>query len=145
MENEYKEMTKTQCGTPKYMSPQILRKEPYSYKTDVFSIGTAFYELLMGHCPFIGYTPKEILKNLTMGLYFIPSQLKLTVECINILSGCLQFDESQRFSVSEIMEHAYLKDDFEYNNVAYHGVKMQQKLWNLLKKEEQRFEDPCIA
>ncbi|GIQ89263.1 LOW QUALITY PROTEIN: hypothetical protein KIPB_011689, partial [Kipferlia bialata] len=42
------EMAQTQCGSPLYMSPEIVNGDPYDSKSDVWSIGTTFYELLTG-------------------------------------------------------------------------------------------------
>jgi serine/threonine protein kinase len=41
----------TLLGTPLYMSPQILNNENYSIKTDVWSLGIIFYELVSGVHP----------------------------------------------------------------------------------------------
>jgi len=35
-------------GTPLYMAPESLKKSYYSYKSDFFSIGIVFYEMLVG-------------------------------------------------------------------------------------------------
>lgn len=35
-------------GTPLYMSPQILKRQMYTSKCDVWSIGLIFYELIYG-------------------------------------------------------------------------------------------------
>jgi serine/threonine protein kinase len=35
-------------GTPLYMSPEILNNQKYSSKTDVWSLGFIFYEVLFG-------------------------------------------------------------------------------------------------
>lgn len=35
-------------GTPMYMCPQALRKNEYSFKSDIWSIGALYYELLCG-------------------------------------------------------------------------------------------------
>ncbi len=39
-------------GSPRYMSPEQLRSKKLSYKTDLFSLGIVFYEMLTGHHPF---------------------------------------------------------------------------------------------
>lgn len=38
-------------GTPLYMSPQILGKQSYTNKSDLWSIGLIFYEMIFGHTP----------------------------------------------------------------------------------------------
>jgi serine/threonine-protein kinase ULK2 len=42
----------TMCGTPLYMSPQIVRELDYSLKTDIWSMGAIYYEMLTGRTPF---------------------------------------------------------------------------------------------
>lgn len=44
----------TMCGTPLYMSPQIVDDVHYTYKTDIWSLGVIYYELLTGKYPFFG-------------------------------------------------------------------------------------------
>jgi len=47
-----KQLRNTHCGTPLYISPQIVRLEQYSSKIDVWNIGILTYELLYGTIPF---------------------------------------------------------------------------------------------
>ena len=42
----------TQTGTPYYASPEVWRDEPYSIKTDVWSLGCVIYEMCMLKPPF---------------------------------------------------------------------------------------------
>ena len=46
----------TLLGTPLYMSPQILRSDKFSAKSDVWSVGVLFYELVYGITPWKGHT-----------------------------------------------------------------------------------------
>lgn len=38
-----RQITRTVIGTPLYMSPQILAKDPYTSKCDIWSIGVILY------------------------------------------------------------------------------------------------------
>ena len=38
-------------GSPLYMAPESLKKNEYSYKTDIWSVGVIFFELLTGETP----------------------------------------------------------------------------------------------
>lgn len=59
-----RQMTRTVIGTPLYMSPQILEKQPYNSKCDVWSVGVIFYELLFGYHPWKGKNLKDLLNNI---------------------------------------------------------------------------------
>ena len=48
-------------GTPGYMAPEQLKREPIDGRADIFAYGVAAYELLTNHKPFPGETPAEIL------------------------------------------------------------------------------------
>jgi tetratricopeptide (TPR) repeat protein len=52
-------------GTPSYMSPeQILTPSEITMKSDVFSLGLLFYEMLTGINPFTGSTHQESISNI---------------------------------------------------------------------------------
>ena len=53
---ENKEECYTLCGTPNYISPEIINQEPYSFKCDCWSFGCILYTLATGHPPFEGKT-----------------------------------------------------------------------------------------
>ena len=48
-------------GTPGYMAPEQLQREPIDARTDIFAYGVTAYELLTNHKPFPGESPGEIL------------------------------------------------------------------------------------
>lgn len=56
------EKYKTNPGTPAYMSPEQLLRQPIDHRVDIFAYGVAAYELLTGQKPFPGDSPDEILR-----------------------------------------------------------------------------------
>ncbi|MDD5140323.1 MAG: serine/threonine-protein kinase [Verrucomicrobiales bacterium] len=48
-------------GTPGYMAPEQLKREPIDGRADIFAYGVSAYEILTNHKPFPGETPAEIL------------------------------------------------------------------------------------
>jgi serine/threonine protein kinase len=43
---------KSYCGTPLYISPEMIRKEKYGTSVDLWAMGLVVYELLVGRGPF---------------------------------------------------------------------------------------------
>lgn len=44
------------CGTPGYAAPEILRDLGYSFKSDIFSLGAVYFNLMTGCYLFSGAT-----------------------------------------------------------------------------------------
>ena len=46
------------------MSPEVLERRKYSWKSDIWSFGILIYELVYGKLPWKGYTELELLESL---------------------------------------------------------------------------------
>ncbi len=57
-----KTMRETFCGTPLYVSPELLKKKNYNNKIDVWSVGILTYELLFGRVPFEITNEQDFIK-----------------------------------------------------------------------------------
>lgn len=55
-------MRGTFCGTPLYVSPELLKRKSYNNKIDVWSVGILTYELLFGRVPFEITTEQDFMK-----------------------------------------------------------------------------------
>lgn len=57
------------CGTPKYMSPEVVNKEPYGCKTDVWAFGVLLYQMVCGCSPFEAASYHELFNLIKKGSY----------------------------------------------------------------------------
>ena len=51
-------------GSPLYMAPESLKKNEYSFKSDIWALGIIFYEMLMNDTPWRAKTEKELLRKI---------------------------------------------------------------------------------
>lgn len=59
-----KDGEKMKCGTPEYMAPEIVKKETYNEKIDIWALGVIAYKLLTGEAPFPGETKEEVYEKI---------------------------------------------------------------------------------
>jgi MAP/microtubule affinity-regulating kinase len=61
------------CGTPSYMSPEIVQKKEYrGGPADVWAVGVVLYVLATGSFPFKSPIERELYRKITKGLYVYP-------------------------------------------------------------------------
>jgi serine/threonine protein kinase len=104
------EMTRTGTvmGTPNYMSPEQVRGEKVDERSDLFSVGAVFYELLSGHKPFDSESVHSILYEV---LEHDPQPLRSWVPdlpplLLPIVDRALAKDPEKRFSSAGQMREA---------------------------------------
>ncbi|CAD8064694.1 unnamed protein product [Paramecium primaurelia] len=97
----------TFAGTPLYMSPQILNNQTprqYSTKTDIWSLGIIFYEVLYGQTPWRAFSFQElVIKILNVPLKF-PSIPRVSDQMQQIIQKMLKVDERDRMSWEELFQ-----------------------------------------
>lgn len=65
----------TGIGTPQYLSPEIVRRRPYDYKSDVWGLGCVLYEMCALVPAFTASDMAMLYANIIRGHYKpIPSQ-----------------------------------------------------------------------
>lgn len=62
------------CGTPQYMSPEIVSKIDYiGQKADIWSLGILLYCMLCGKFPFKGINDQELFRKIKRGIFDMPN------------------------------------------------------------------------
>jgi serine/threonine protein kinase len=66
---------KTLCGTPNYISPEVLNSQPYGLQSDLWSLGCILYALLTGTPPFEGPSVQDTLMKIKKGKFKLPDTM----------------------------------------------------------------------
>jgi serine/threonine protein kinase len=93
-------------GTVRYMSPEQARGAPVDKRTDIWSLGIVLYEMAVGHAPFAGDTPREVMTAIlkTEPRPFSSYTAQIPGELEPIVSKALQKDPGQRYqNASEML------------------------------------------
>jgi serine/threonine-protein kinase len=95
-------------GTPAYMAPEQLLREPYDHRVDIFAYGVTAYELLTGEKPFTGETPDEILRQqLDRAGFAAPRSLNPDIPPAieKTILQCLERDPDKRPPIMSVLRH----------------------------------------
>jgi serine/threonine protein kinase len=97
--NDNKTSTGIVLGTPKYMSPEQAAGEPVDHRSDIFSLGIVFYEMLTGVRLFAGDDVTQIVHNLTHLEHEPPTRLnpKLPAMLDFVVARALKKDPAVRY------------------------------------------------
>lgn len=101
LQNTYQN-AKTMVGTPYYLSPEIVQGKPYSFKSDIWSLGVLLYEMMALKMPFdaknLPMLSLKIMKGQCAPLSSFYSQ-----DLRKLAEALLKTDPSKRPSVNEIL------------------------------------------
>lgn len=86
-------------GTPLYMAPESLKRNLYSYKSDLYSLGIVLYEMIAGKTPYEVDTEKELIEKLNTEIA-MPKTLK-NPKIVEFLTKVCQVSEARRMTKEE--------------------------------------------
>ena len=102
----------TQTGTPYYASPEVWKDKPYNSKSDIWSLGCVFYELIMLNTPFKGKSMKDLYEKVKKGEYTpIPKYFSPKFQIV--IDRILKIRPEERPSAGDILNMDEILDKIE--------------------------------
>ncbi|XP_051565636.1 peripheral plasma membrane protein CASK-like isoform X16 [Myxocyprinus asiaticus] len=102
-------------GTPHFMAPEVVKREPYGKPVDVWGCGVILYILLSGCLPFYG-TKERLFEAIIKGRYKLnPRQWgHISESAKDLVRRMLMLDPAERITVYEALNHPWLKERDRY-------------------------------
>ena len=100
---------RTQTGTPYYASPEVWMSKPYSYKSDLWSIGCIIYELCELKPPFTGSDMDELFINVCKGKIERINKV-YSDDLWNMINMLLKVDTNKRVDCNQFLESQLIKN-----------------------------------
>uniref|UniRef100_A0A8C9Y2K4 calcium/calmodulin-dependent protein kinase n=1 Tax=Sander lucioperca TaxID=283035 RepID=A0A8C9Y2K4_SANLU len=98
------------AGTPGYLSPEVLRKDPYGKAVDLWACGVILYILLVGYPPFWDEDQHRLYQQIKAGAYDFPSPEwdTVTPEAKDLINKMLTINPSKRITAAEVLKHPWI-------------------------------------
>ncbi|XP_042148206.1 calcium/calmodulin-dependent protein kinase type II alpha chain isoform X29 [Ixodes scapularis] len=98
------------AGTPGYLSPEVLKKDPYGKPVDIWACGVILYILLVGYPPFWDEDQHRLYMQIKAGAYDYPSPEwdTVTPEAKNLINSMLTVNPAKRITAAEALKHPWI-------------------------------------
>ncbi|XP_050429816.1 calcium/calmodulin-dependent protein kinase type II alpha chain isoform X16 [Adelges cooleyi] len=98
------------AGTPGYLSPEVLKKEPYGKPVDIWACGVILYILLVGYPPFWDEDQHRLYAQIKAGAYDYPSPEwdTVTPDAKNLINQMLTVNPAKRVTASDALKHPWI-------------------------------------
>lgn len=100
----------TICGTPNYLSPELLTSasKGHSYEVDIWTIGVCAFAMLTGHPPFETTRTKLTYEHIKNCQYHFPSDIRISPTAKDFIRIILQVNPERRPNAQDVSLHPFL-------------------------------------
>jgi len=95
----------TFCGSPEYMTPEMLSQEGHGFSLDCYTLGVLLYEMLTGLPPYYSRDTQQMYIEVVKSKVSYPNYL--SKDAVSLMKGLLQKDPKKRLTVNEVKKHKF--------------------------------------
>jgi serine/threonine protein kinase len=151
LDNGDSTILKSVVGTPLYMSPQILNHQTYTNKSDLWSVGLIYYEMLHGFTPWPATSELQLIS--AINAKPVVCDPAISDRSRDFIRRCLRRREDERMSWEEAFSHPLLIDGLGAMPVLRPKESREEKenrtprqmLMELREKDKQRSKSRSIS
>uniref|UniRef100_A0AC35U7A7 Calcium/calmodulin-dependent protein kinase n=1 Tax=Rhabditophanes sp. KR3021 TaxID=114890 RepID=A0AC35U7A7_9BILA len=98
------------AGTPGYLSPEVLKKDPYGKPVDIWACGVILYILLVGYPPFWDEDQHRLYAQIKAGAYDYPSPEwdTVTPEAKSLIDAMLTVNPKKRITADQALKVSWI-------------------------------------
>ena len=139
----------TLCGSPMYMAPEIITKNGYDYKSDLWSVGIILYEMLHGYTPFNVQNFIELIKEIKKKNILI--KVDVSEECKELIYSLCKTNPNERIGWNEFFDHRWfdnneiINDENTLFNVSFNSSLPNINKYNINEKQFCSFRHKSIT
>lgn len=126
-----------QCGTPFFVSPEILMRKGYDQQSDMWSVGCIVYLLLSGNLPFMGRSQKELFRKIVAGKFDFDDEEwgDVSEDAKDLVRQMLVLDPAKRITAADAVRHEWLKASRDrLGSIMLQGTSQRLKTFNARMK-----------
>lgn len=97
----------TLCGTPNYLAPEVILKNPYGKAADLWSLGCLLYSMIVGRPPFESTDIRDTFSRVSRGDFRIPEDV--SPDARDLISRLIVLDPKQRIPLESIRRHPFVR------------------------------------
>lgn len=96
------------CGSPAYLSPEMLKQKGVGKESDVYGLGCILYEILVGEPPYYDDDMEVLYQNIQKGNLKFTG--RISNEAKEIIHLLLERNPLKRISLENMKKHSFFKD-----------------------------------
>ena len=134
-------------GSPYWMSPEVIKREEFDEKSDIWSVGITAIELVTGYPPLCEMKQMDVMKLIESGMIHYDSFLiGLSSEFSDFIMRCLMREKEKRPSAQDLLSHPFIRMSENKGRCDVIWKMISRMIGKTIKKEEvdPRYRSSCV-